>query len=76
MSRIVPLDPSVNTSYLKLDLYCRGARLHESCFVQDAGAMERHEKMERVLSFKRRALAAALSVRRFLLGPRAGGHAA
>jgi hypothetical protein len=27
---IVPLDPAVNPGYLKLDLYCRGLRLHAS----------------------------------------------
>ncbi len=31
MTLVVPLDPAVNPAYLKLDLYCRGMRLHESC---------------------------------------------
>lgn len=37
MSLVIPLDPRVNPSYLKLDLYCRGARLHESCFSEKEG---------------------------------------
>ena len=45
MSSVVPLDPRVNPGFLKLDLYCRGLRLHASCTVRgrrrpagDAGA--------------------------------------
>lgn len=37
MSSVVPLDPQVNPGFLKLDLYCRGLRLHESCTVEDDG---------------------------------------
>ena len=37
MSSVVPLDPKVNPGFLKLDLYCRGLRLHESCTVEDDG---------------------------------------
>ena len=37
MSSVVPLDPKVNPGFLKLDLYCRGLRLHESCTVDDDG---------------------------------------
>lgn len=33
----VLLDPRTNPSYLQLDLYCRGARMHESCFVEQDG---------------------------------------
>jgi hypothetical protein len=36
-SSVVPLDPRVNPGFLKLDLYCRGLRLHESCTVEDDG---------------------------------------
>ena len=36
-SSVVPLDPKVNPGFLKLDLYCRGLRLHESCTVEDDG---------------------------------------
>jgi hypothetical protein len=36
MVRVV-LDPRRNPSYLQLDLYCRGARMHESCFVEQDG---------------------------------------
>ncbi len=31
------LDPKTNPSYLKLDLYCKGARIDESCFVEESG---------------------------------------
>ncbi len=31
------LDPKTNPSYLKLDLYCKGARIDESCYVEEAG---------------------------------------
>lgn len=31
------LDPSSNPAYLKLDLYCKGIRLDESCFIEQAG---------------------------------------
>lgn len=37
MADVIPLDPRVNPSYLKLDLYCRGLRLDESCHVTDDG---------------------------------------
>ena len=37
MASVVPLDPAVNPGFLKLDLYCRGLRLHESCTVEDDG---------------------------------------
>ena len=37
MHPIVPLDPRVNPGFLKLDLFCRGLRLHESCTVEDDG---------------------------------------
>jgi len=37
MPTVVPLDPRKNPGYLKLDLYCRGLRLHESCRVVDDG---------------------------------------
>jgi hypothetical protein len=30
-------DPATNPAYLKLDLYCRGIRLDESCFIEQAG---------------------------------------
>lgn len=30
-------DPRRNSAFLKLDLYCRGARIDESCQVEDAG---------------------------------------
>lgn len=33
----VPLDPKVNPAYLKLDLYCRGLRLHESARRDEEG---------------------------------------
>ncbi|MBK9387150.1 MAG: radical SAM protein [Planctomycetes bacterium] len=36
MVRVV-LDPRTNPSYLQLDLYCRGARMHENCFVEQDG---------------------------------------
>lgn len=38
MSAVVPLDPRVNPGFLKLDLYCRGLRLHESLFTENDGA--------------------------------------
>ncbi len=31
------LDPKSNPSYLKLDLYCKGARIDESCYLERAG---------------------------------------
>jgi hypothetical protein len=37
MLRPVPLDPRVNPGFLKLDLFCRGARLHPSCLVEEDG---------------------------------------
>ena len=37
MTGVVPLDPTVNPGFLKLDLFCRGARLHASCHVEDDG---------------------------------------
>jgi Radical SAM superfamily len=30
-------DPRENPAYLKLDLYCRGAQLDDSCLIEDAG---------------------------------------
>jgi hypothetical protein len=38
MNAVVPLDPRVNPGFLKLDLYCRGLRLHDSLFVEEDGA--------------------------------------
>ncbi len=38
MNAVVPLDPRVNPGFLKLDLYCRGLRLHDSLFVEQQGA--------------------------------------
>lgn len=35
MSSVTPLDPAVNPAWLKLDLYCRGMRLHESALGSD-----------------------------------------
>lgn len=37
MTSVVPLDPRRNPGFLKLDLFCRGLRLHESCAVEDDG---------------------------------------
>ncbi len=37
MSGVIPLDPRVNPAWLKLDLYCRGMRLHESVSGTDKG---------------------------------------
>jgi hypothetical protein len=37
MTRAVPLDPRRNAAWLKLDLYCRGLRLPESCSATDDG---------------------------------------
>jgi hypothetical protein len=37
MTAPVPLDPARNPAYLKLDLYCKGMRLHESCQATDDG---------------------------------------
>lgn len=37
MSAVIPLDPRQNPAYLKLDLYCRGLRIHDECFVEDDG---------------------------------------
>ncbi len=34
---VVPLDPRRNPGFLKLDLFCRGARLDPSCAVEDDG---------------------------------------
>jgi hypothetical protein len=34
---IAPHDVRTNPALLKLDLYCRGARLDESCLIEDAG---------------------------------------
>jgi hypothetical protein len=34
---VVPLTPRANAAYLKLDLLCRGARLHDSCRTEDDG---------------------------------------
>lgn len=31
------LDPVTNPAYLKLDLYCKGMRLDESCFIEQSG---------------------------------------
>ena len=36
MSSVLPLDPARNPAYLKLDLYCRGLRPHESLERDDA----------------------------------------
>jgi hypothetical protein len=30
-------NPAINSAYLKLDLYCKGVRLDESCFIEQAG---------------------------------------
>jgi hypothetical protein len=35
--RVVPLDPKLNPGFLKLDLYCRGLRLHESLRADEDG---------------------------------------
>ena len=35
MKGVLPLDPAVNPAWLKLDLYCRGLRLHESVLGHD-----------------------------------------
>lgn len=37
MSLVTPLDPRVNPGYLKLDLYCKGMRLHDSCHSEGDG---------------------------------------
>jgi hypothetical protein len=37
MDLVRPLDPRVNPAYLKLDLYCRGLRIDESCYVEQEG---------------------------------------
>ncbi len=37
MRGVVPLDPRLNPGYLKLDLFCRGARIDESCHVVEDG---------------------------------------
>ncbi len=37
MAAVTPLDPKQNPGFLKLDLFCRGARIHESCHVEEDG---------------------------------------
>jgi hypothetical protein len=37
VSGILPLDPRRNPAWLKLDLFCRGARVSEACRVSDDG---------------------------------------